>query len=36
MTDPDRFDRANWNGANLLGYAMMMVKEKFQSANFAL
>jgi len=28
MTDPDRFDRKKWNGHNLLGYALMMVREK--------
>ena len=26
MTDPDRFDRNKWNGQNLLGYALMMVR----------
>lgn len=31
MTDPDRFDRANWKGSNLLGYALMMVREKLLS-----
>lgn len=28
MTDPDRFDRNKWNGQNLLGYALMMVREQ--------
>ncbi|MCM1273424.1 MAG: NADAR family protein [Clostridium sp.] len=28
MKDPDRFDRAKWKGQNLLGYALMMVREK--------
>lgn len=28
MRDPDRFDRAKWNGKNLLGYALMMVRER--------
>lgn len=28
MHDPDRFDRAKWQGKNLLGYALMMVREK--------
>lgn len=28
MTDPDRFDRKKWNGQNLLGYALMMVRKK--------
>ena len=27
MTDPDRMDRACWKGQNLLGYALMMVRE---------
>lgn len=27
MTDPDRLDRACWKGQNLLGYALMMVRE---------
>ena len=30
MHDPDRLDRANWNGQNLLGYALMMVREKLR------
>lgn len=28
MYDPDRFDRTKWKGQNLLGYALMMVREK--------
>lgn len=28
MTDPDRFDRTKWKGANLLGYALMIIREK--------
>ena len=27
MTDPDRFERSKWRGENLLGYALMMVRE---------
>jgi len=27
MTDPDRMDRAKWKGQNLLGYALMMVRD---------
>ncbi len=27
MTNPDRMDRAFWKGQNLLGYALMMVRE---------
>ena len=30
MTDPDRMDRAKWRGQNLLGYALMMVREKLK------
>ena len=30
MHDPDRLDRAKWNGQNLLGYALMMVREKLR------
>lgn len=26
MTDPNRFDRDKWNGQNLLGYALMTVR----------
>lgn len=32
MRDPDRFDRVKWNGQNLLGYALMMVREKLKNA----
>ncbi|MDY6220743.1 MAG: NADAR family protein [Candidatus Alectryocaccobium sp.] len=28
MHDPDRLERAKWQGQNLLGYALMMVREK--------
>lgn len=28
MTDPDRFDRDKWNGTNLLGYALMMIRDR--------
>lgn len=28
MKDPKRFDRTKWKGQNLLGYALMMVREK--------
>ena len=28
IKDPDRFDRRKWKGQNLLGYALMMVREK--------
>ena len=28
MRDPDRIDRTKWNGQNLLGYALMMVRDK--------
>lgn len=27
MKDPDRFDKTKWKGQNLLGYALMMVRE---------
>ena len=27
MTDPNRLDRSKWRGQNLLGYALMMVRE---------
>lgn len=27
MKDPDRFDRAKWEGQNLLGYTLMMVRD---------
>lgn len=28
MRDPDRLDRTKWNGQNLLGYALLMVRER--------
>lgn len=28
MKDPDRTDKTKWNGQNLLGYALMMVRER--------
>lgn len=28
MDDPKRFDMGKWNGQNLLGYALMMVRER--------
>lgn len=28
MTDEDRFDRTKWKGQNLLGYALMKVRDK--------
>lgn len=28
MHDPNRLDRTKWNGQNLLGYALMMVRNK--------
>ena len=28
MNDADRLDKAKWNGQNLLGYALMMTREK--------
>lgn len=28
MEDPDRLDKSKWNGQNLLGYALMMVRER--------
>lgn len=31
MKDADRFDRSKWKGQNLLGYALMMVREKINS-----
>lgn len=30
MHDPDRLDRSKWNGQNLLGYALMIVREKLR------
>ena len=32
MRDPDKLDRAKWQGQNLLGYALMMVREKLRTA----
>ena len=32
MHDSDKFDRAKWQGQNLLGYALMMVREKLRTA----
>lgn len=29
MDDPDRSDPSKWKGQNLLGYALMMVRNKF-------
>ena len=28
MKDPDRLNKAKWNGQNLLGYALMMARER--------
>ncbi|MCR5150620.1 MAG: NADAR family protein [Clostridiales bacterium] len=28
MTNPDRYDMSKWQGQNLLGFALMMVREK--------
>ena len=30
MQDPNRMNRAKWQGQNLLGYALMMVRERFK------
>ena len=30
MTDPDRLDMAKWKGQNLLGYALMDLREQYQ------
>lgn len=30
MTDGSRFDRDKWSGQNLLGYSLMMVREKIK------
>ena len=30
MTDSSRFDKSKWNGENLLGYSLMMVREKIK------
>ncbi len=32
MHDSDRLDHAKWQGQNLLGYALMMVREKLRTA----
>ncbi|MDD7686371.1 MAG: NADAR family protein [Actinomycetaceae bacterium] len=29
MKNPDRFDKAKWKGQNLLGYTLMMVRERW-------
>lgn len=31
MRDPDKLDRTKWQGQNLLGYALMMVREKLRT-----
>lgn len=31
MKDPNRFDMAQWNGQNLLGYTLMMVRDRIRS-----
>ena len=31
MDDPDRLDRRKWKGQNLLGYALVMVREKLRA-----
>ena len=33
MRDPDRLDQRKWRGQNLLGYALMMVREKISLEN---
>lgn len=33
MHDDGRFDISNWKGQNLLGYALMMVREKIKNNN---
>ena len=33
MSDPDRFDLSKWKGQNLLGYALMMVRNKLSEEN---
>ena len=30
MDNPDRFDKSKWSGKNLLGYALMMVRDRLQ------
>lgn len=34
MKDPDRLERAKWKGQNLLGYALMMVRNNLQQLSF--
>lgn len=34
MNNPDRFDIKKWNGQNLLGYALMMVRDKLIETDF--
>ena len=34
MKDPDRLDRTRWKGYNLLGYALMMARDKLQGNGF--
>ena len=31
MRDPDRLERTKWNGQNLLGYTLMMVRDKLKT-----
>ena len=31
MKDPNRFDMAQWNGQNLLGYTLVMVRDRIRS-----
>lgn len=33
MTDPKRLDPKQWQGQNLLGYALMLVREKLRKSN---
>ena len=32
MTDPRRFDRSAWRGENLMGYSLMLVRDKLRTA----
>ena len=32
MTDPRRFDRSQWRGQNLMGYSLMLVRDKLAAA----
>ena len=32
MHDPNRFDREKWKGQNLLGYALMMVRDRISKS----